>query len=407
MVLTDLHPERPTTITVCIFGTARQDAVGLEDGAVIAVIAPKLLPAKAQGAPPVCIVSKAGALVHVGQAAELGRCNSHSASGVPCGHLIWRARVDKCPTHLAAARAPPPTTRLELASSAALLPPPKRPRADGPPDRRPLGAAISSNPRARPGIPAAASGAPRLGVGAAMSARPAPGPALSGGRQEGPGQPLGALSSRAAPIGSSGLAAMRKAAVAVTPAPPVGRADAKTEVRAEFVKRGLSVGARNVVQMIAASEKQAQDKKRALERRKQMSGARAQSAGSRAAAAATATSRAGAIGQGNAHGSSGGGQSRVSGGHGVDVDVDDDDDDDDDDSGLSIQFTDADAPPKYSWQGMIRRGREEGPDASATGGVVASEAARRFFGDTSDEALAKHVAVVAHGNATRAELSRS
>ena len=72
-VLSDLHPEQPSTMTVCLFSHARQEhASSGEVGGVYAVVAPKLLPARSSHAPPVCLATAADGLLRIGQAAQLG-----------------------------------------------------------------------------------------------------------------------------------------------------------------------------------------------------------------------------------------------------------------------------------------------------------------------------------------------
>ncbi|KOO32470.1 hypothetical protein Ctob_013143 [Chrysochromulina tobinii] len=87
-VLSDLHPEEPRTLSACIFGEARKVAAGAEVGAVYALFDPKLLPPKARGRPPVCVLSKRAALVHLGMCAHIGFCNSLLPDGSACGALI-------------------------------------------------------------------------------------------------------------------------------------------------------------------------------------------------------------------------------------------------------------------------------------------------------------------------------
>ena len=393
-VLSDLHPEAPRTLTACIFGEARKVAAGAEVGAVFALLDPKLLPPKARGRPPVCVLSKRAALVQLGVCAHLGFCNSLLPDGSACGALIHRCRTDKCPEHLARARAPPPTLRMEILNSSAPLPPPKRRREDIA-AAAPMGQhRLPNNPRARPGADYGALGARGVTGGTGGSA------GAGGGMAAGSSSSLTSaaaakLQARAAAMaaGVGGAAATigTVTAGAPTTVEPPRRLDPKHEVRAEFVKRGQSAGARNVVQMLADTER---ERAKLLRAREPPPPATTVLPPPHSAAPPPPAAPAEAD---------------------VEADVDEDD------GGLSIEFEDeppsdhireADEPPKVaakrsdkrSWEGMLRRAPVE---SASSGAVVSSAAASRFFGEVAEhEELSIHIGLVASGNKLRAELSR-
>ena len=408
-VLSDLHPEAPRTLTACIFGEARKVAAGAEVGAVFALLDPKLLPPKARGRPPVCVLSKRAALVQLGVCAHLGFCNSLLPDGSACGALIHRCRTDKCPEHLARARAPPPTLRMEILNSSAPLPPPKRRREDIA-AAAPMGLhRLPNNPRARPGADYGALGARGVTGGSAGA---------GGGMAAGSSSSLTSaaaakLQARAAAMaaGVGGAAATigTVTAGAPTTVEPPRRLDPKHEVRAEFVKRGQSAGARNVVQMLADTER---ERAKLLRAREPPPPATTVLPPPHSAAPPPPAAPA------------------------APVEADVEADEDEDDGGLSIEFEDeppsdhireadeppkvaasdhireADEPPKVaakrsdkrSWEGMLRRAPVE---SASSGAVVSSAAASRFFGEVAEhEELSIHIGLVASGNKLRAELSR-
>jgi hypothetical protein len=393
-VLSDLHPEAPRTLTACIFGEARKVAAGAEVGAVFALLDPKLLPPKARGRPPVCVLSKRAALVQLGVCAHLGFCNSLLPDGSACGALIHRCRTDKCPEHLARARAPPPTLRMEILNSSAPLPPPKRRREDIA-AAAPMGQhRLPNNPRARPGADYGALGARGVTGGSAGA---------GGGMAAGSSSSLTSaaaakLQARAAAMaaGVGGAAATigTVTAGAPTTVEPPRRLDPKHEVRAEFVKRGQSAGARNVVQMLADTER---ERAKLLRAREPPPPATTVLPPPHSAAPPPPAAPA------------------------APVEADVEADEDEDDGGLSIEFEDeppsdhireADEPPKVaakrsdkrSWEGMLRRAPVE---SASSGAVVSSAAASRFFGEVAEhEELSIHIGLVASGNKLRAELSR-
>ena len=397
-VLSDLHPEAPRTLTACIFGEARKVAAGAEVGAVFALLDPKLLPPKARGRPPVCVLSKRAALVQLGVCAHLGFCNSLLPDGSACGALIHRCRTDKCPEHLARARAPPPTLRMEILNSSAPLPPPKRRREDIA-AAAPMGQhRLPNNPRARPGADYGALGARGVTGGTGGSA------GAGGGMAAGSSSSLTSaaaakLQARAAAMaaGVGGAAATigTVTAGAPTTVEPPRRLDPKHEVRAEFVKRGQSAGARNVVQMLADTER---ERAKLLRAREPPPPATTVLPPPHSAAPPPPAAPAAPAAPVEA-----------------DVEVDEDD------GGLSIEFEDeppsdhireADEPPKVaakrsdkrSWEGMLRRAPVE---SASSGAVVSSAAASRFFGEVAEhEELSIHIGLVASGNKLRAELSR-
>ena len=508
-VLSDLHPEAPSTVTLCLFGEAKHAADGAELGAVYALVAPKLLPPKARGRPPVCVVSKRAALVPVGQLHGLGRCNSTLADGSTCGELIRRCRTDKCPVHLAVARAPPPTMRMDLAGSSDPLPPPKRRKEDGPSAvdmqqrRAPVGGA-SSNPRARPafgggalgtrgivgggGSGGAAGGALGAGVGARASGGGGGGGATGSGSGlcgdvggSGAAPPAAASSegllARAAAAASGAAAAASASEATVvrrtdpkhevrvrrpttrivlplpygccrplslaraaaphshrtaaphsrpTAAPHSHLAAAPSQVRAEFVKRGQSsVGARNVVQMLADSERRAKEEREKSLRQQQRQPAAGRlppPAAARLPAAAKPDGRRETLEGGRTRPPAAALAPRQPPQHPHEPqrppprapprpphehdDDDDDDDDEDDDDGLDIEFGAGEAATRPSWQSMLRRAPSAETAASAAEVVVASSASSRFFGEVGDEGLAKKLGIVAAGNAQRVADSR-
>ena len=396
-VLSDLHPEAPRTLTACIFGEARKVAAGAEVGAVFALLDPKLLPPKARGRPPVCVLSKRAALVQLGVCAHLGFCNSLLPDGSACGALIHRCRTDKCPEHLARARAPPPTLRMEILNSSAPLPPPKRRREDIA-AAAPMGLhRLPNNPRARPGADYGALGARGVTGGSAGA---------GGGMAAGSSSSLTSaaaakLQARAAAMaaGVGGAAATigTVTAGAPTTVEPPRRLDPKHEVRAEFVKRGQSAGARNVVQMLADTER---ERAKLLRAREPPPPATTVLPPPHSAAPPPPAAPAAPA---------------------APVEADVEADEDEDDGGLSIEFEDeppsdhireADEPPKVaakrsdkrSWEGMLRRAPVE---SASSGAVVSSAAASRFFGEVAEhEELSIHIGLVASGNKLRAELSR-
>ena len=413
-VISDLHPESPATVTALIFGAARQDAAPVQVGMVIAVLAPKLLPPKPRARVTIC-VTKGGSILQIGKAAGLGRCNSVLPGGVCCGQLIHRTRIDKCPVHLEAARAPPPTRRMEFAS-ADPLPPPKRRKQEG------LLHRLASRP------PAAASQPRNLHAGAqlAMGTGTLRGPGLKystgaqragytlndtttsvganapsgggvpgggGGRTcssgQGDSRPTAGMGTEQHQLPCSSSFASRVAAL--HPDEPTSRpacSDAKGEARSEFLRRGQSAGTRNVVQMLAASQQQEEEKQR-LMRKKDSQQPQQQPAS--------------AINQQDQRAQDQRAAPR-----------DGDDDDDDDDGGLSIEFA-ADTP-KYSWQGMLRapgrQAEQGGTRASSSESmrqISNTNAAIAFFGDAGEEqkaALEHQLRLVANDNMQRAQLSR-
>ena len=163
-LLSNLHPNAPSTLTVHIQGAARSDpAAGFlsasqaEVGGVYAVVGPKLVPARSPNAPPMCVTSRRGTLVLIGRAAELGRCRCEQ--GGRCGRLIHRKAIDYCPEHARLFSAPPTSHRLEFAGTTAPLPPAKRRKEDGPPPRHANAAPMPSNPRRAPMPKASAAAA--------------------------------------------------------------------------------------------------------------------------------------------------------------------------------------------------------------------------------------------------------
>ena len=401
-VLSDLHPEAPRTLTACIFGEARKVAAGAEVGAVYALLDPKLLPPKARGRPPVCVLSKRAALVHLGMCAHIGFCNSLLPDGSACGALIHRCRTDKCPEHLARARAPPSTLRMEILNSSAPLPPPKRRREDVA-AAAPMGQhRLPHNPRARPGADYGALGARGVTGGAGAGGSAGGGAGMSAGSSStvlasaAAAKLQARAAAAAAGVGGAATTIGTVAAGAPTTLEPPRRLDPKHEVRAEFVKRGLSAGARNVVQMIADTER---ERAKLLRAREPPPPATTVLPPPRSAAPPPPPPPPPA----------------------APVAADAEGDEDDDDGGLSIEFEDeppsdhireADEPPKVapkrcdkrSWEGMLRRAPVE---SASSGAVVGSVAASRFFGEVAEhEELSIQIGLVASGNKLRAELSR-
>ena len=213
----------------------------------------------------------------------------------------------------------------------------------------------------------------------------------------------------AAGVGGAAATIGTVTAGAPTTVEPPRRLDPKHEVRAEFVKRGQSAGARNVVQMLADTER---ERAKLLRAREPPPPATTVLPPPHSAAPPPPAAPA------------------------APVEADVEADEDEDDGGLSIEFEDeppsdhireadeppkvaasdhireADEPPKVaakrsdkrSWEGMLRRAPVE---SASSGAVVSSAAASRFFGEVAEhEELSIHIGLVASGNKLRAELSR-
>jgi hypothetical protein len=461
-VLTDLHPERPSTMTVCLFAAARTaHSPGSEVGGVYAVLAPKLLPARSSHAPPTCLASSADGILRIGQAAELGRCRASCGSGA-CNALLHRARVDLCPDHLRAARAPPKSLRMDMAGTSDPLPPPKRRKEDGPPPReRAVGASslFNANPRQRAPAPAVglggggAAGGAAGGVGTAGGVAGGPGGAVAVAAGVGIGGAAGAVGERGGfgeggprERGGSGPSAFGRAVMAARPTPALaaalptadrrgstviggiefGRApnvaagaarrpDPKSEVRGEFIKRGgSSAGARNVVKMLADVEEKRLAAARAKENARQRRQTELIQPRGLPPRHPASSARNGAQPQPQpAPPMMAGGRARD---EAAEVDSEGEGE-------LYIDY--GEAPKKPTWEAMVRGGKNRAAASASLGAAVghgeaapaarvaASKAARGFFGVASAvdpverEQLQRQIGNVAMGNAERVELSKT